>query len=122
MRYEIRGEPRLMYYCHCGTCRKASGSSFATNMIVMTEDFALLSGRELLASFESSPDKRRHFCSGCGSPIYSQAEKTRNIVSVRCGTLEADPGLRPSIHTYVGSKAPWFEICDPLPQKPGAFP
>jgi hypothetical protein len=122
VKYEIRGAPRLMYYCHCGTCRKASGSTFATNLIVMAEDFALLSGRELLSSFESSPDKRRFFCSACGSPLYSQAEKTRNIVSVRCGTLDTDPPLRPAVPVYVGSKAPWFEICDALPQKPGAFP
>jgi hypothetical protein len=117
--YEIRGEPAS--YCHCGTCRKASGSSFATNLIVLADDFVLVSGRELLSAFESSPDKHRYFCSACGSPIYSQAKATRKIVSVRCGTLETDPGLRPSIHAYVASKAPWFEIRDGLPQAPEAF-
>jgi len=121
LRYEIRGAPRLMYYCHCGTCRKASGSSFATNLIVLAEDFVLVAGRELLSAFESSPDKHRYFCSACGSPIYSQAKKTRNIVSVRCGTLEADPILRPSVHYHVASKAPWDRICDELPQTPEGF-
>ena len=121
VKYEIRGEPRLMYYCHCGICRKANGSAFATNMIVLAEDFLLVSGRELLTAFESSPDKHRYFCSACGSPIYSQAKLTRSIVSVRCGTLETDPILRPSIHAHVASKAPWHRICDELPQAPGAF-
>jgi hypothetical protein len=110
-----------MYYCHCETCRKASGSSFATNMIALAEDFVLLSGRELLSAFESSPDKHRYFCSACGSPVYSQAKKTQKIVSVRCGTLETDPILRPSVHAYTASKAPWHRICDELPQAPGAF-
>lgn len=116
VRYELRGTPRTMYYCHCGTCRKASGSSFATNIIVASEDFALVSGRESLSAFESSPSKWRHFCSACGSPIYSQAEATRQVVSVRCGTLDVDPSLRPQFHTYVASKAPWCEIRDDLPQ------
>jgi hypothetical protein len=27
-----------------------------------------------------------------------------------------DPGIRPSAHIFVGSKAPWFTITDDLPQ------
>ena len=117
--YQIRGEPRLMYCCHCGTCRKATGSSFATNLVVLADDFALVSGRELL--FESSPDKHRYFCSACDSPIDSQAKATRAIVSVRAGTIQGDPGLRPSVHAHVASKAPWFEIRDGLRQTPRDF-
>src|SRR5262245_47407572 len=116
--YELRGTPLLMYYCHCVTCRKASGSSFATNVIVRAEDFALVAGQDLLAAFESSPNKRRHFCRACGSPIFSQADATRQILSLRCGTLDGDPGARPATHAWVASKAPWYEICDELPQAP----
>jgi hypothetical protein len=32
------------------------------------------------------------------------------------GVLVDDPGIRPSFHVFVGSKAPWFEITDELPQ------
>lgn len=118
--YKLAGPPVVMYYCHCGTCRKATGSSFATNIIARTQDFSFVSGQDLLSSFESSPSKRRYFCSACGSPIYSQAEQTRHMVSIRCGTLDTDPTVRPSVHAYAASKAPWFEICDQLPQRPGA--
>lgn len=119
--YEVHGSPAVMYYCHCGTCRKATGSAFATNIIVLADDFRLASGRELLSWFESSPEKRRYFCSRCGSPIYSQAEQTRAVVSVRCGTLDTAPPIQPSVHAYVASRAPWFEIRDDLPQKPEAI-
>ncbi|HSV52454.1 MAG TPA: GFA family protein [Burkholderiaceae bacterium] len=119
--YQLTGTPIAMYYCHCSTCRKANGSSFATNMMVRSEDFSFVSGQDLLSSFESSPDKRRYFCSACGSPIYSQAEQSKHMVSVRCGTLDEDPAVRPSAHIYVASKAPWFEFCDALPQRPDAL-
>ena len=111
-----------MYYCHCSMCRKATGSSFATNMMVRTEDFVIVSGRALIKAFESSPDEYRHFCSECGSPIYGEALQRKGVVSVRCGTLDADPGIRPSVHVYVESKAPWFDICDQLPQVPQTSP
>jgi len=121
IKYEIHGEPLIMYYCHCGTCRKATGSTFATNIAVRTEDLRIVAGRDSLAAFESSPSKHRYFCSGCGSPIYSHGEATKHIVSVRCGTLDDDPGVRPAVHGYVASKAAWYEIRDDLPRTPENF-
>ena len=37
-------------------------------------------------------------------------------VHVAMGTLRDDPTIRPTAHIFVGSKAPWFEITDRLPQ------
>jgi hypothetical protein len=99
-----------MYQCHCGKCRAASGASFVTNIIVDSESFRITAGKDKLSAYESSPGKHRHFCSTCGSPIYSQGEKTKHIVSVRCGTLRGDPGKRVAYHAFVASKAPWVEI------------
>jgi len=120
-RYEISGPPKVAYFCHCGKCRKQSGSSFATNMIVRREDFAIVSGEGDLSYFQSSPRLRRYFCSGCGSPIYSQGDKYKQIVSVRCGTLDSELPVRPSVHAFVGSKASWEDISDELPQFPEYF-
>jgi hypothetical protein len=118
VRYQIDADPLAMYHCHCLQCRRASGSSFATNLLVGTDAFELTAGEGALSSFESSSGKRRHFCSQCGSPIFSASQATPKLRSVRAGTLDGDPGLRPSSHIYVDSKSPWFEICDDLPQKP----
>ena len=114
--YEIAGKPRFMYQCHCGKCRAGTGASFATNVIVDADKFRITAGGNAVASWESSPQKFRHFCSACGSPIYSQGEKTKHVVSVRSGTLKQDPGLRVAYHAFVASKAPWVEIRDDCPQ------
>jgi len=105
-----------MYQCYCSKCRAASGASFVTNIIVDADSFRITAGKESLAAFESSPNKFRYFCSVCGSPIYSQGEKTRQVVSVRSGTLREDPGIRTAYHAFVASKAPWVEIHDDQPQ------
>ena len=114
--YEISGQPLAMYYCHCRQCRKASGSSFATNLAVAAKDFAIRYGANSLAAFESSPGKTRYFCANCGSPIYSQFSNAKHTVYVRSGTIEENPGKRPELHIHVASKAPWYEILDDLPQ------
>lgn len=121
VRYQLSDAPLAMYHCHCAQCRRASGASFATNLLVRSEHLQLVAGEDALSSWESSPGKRRHFCSRCGSPIFSAAEATPQLRSVRGGTLDADPGSRPSGHIHVGSKAPWFEIRDDLPQKTGGM-
>ena len=38
------------------------------------------------------------------------------IVCQALGSLVDDPSIRPTEHIFVGSKAPWFEITDDLPQ------
>jgi hypothetical protein len=121
VRYRIHGAPLTMYHCHCQQCRRASGASFATNLLVRSESFVLEAGAELLAGFESSPGKRRHFCSRCGSPIFSAAAATPSLRSVRGGTLDGDPGLRAVGHFHVASKPAWFEIRDELPQHAGGL-
>src|SRR5690625_6946255 len=90
-------------------CRKASGSAFATNMLIEEADFVVTSGLSSLKAYHSSPGENRYFCSECGSPIYSEAAARKGVVSVRCGTLDSDPPSRPTEHIHTGSKAPWFE-------------
>jgi hypothetical protein len=37
---------------------------------------------------------------------------------VRLGTFDEDPGGRPVLHVWTGSKTPWFAITDGLPELP----
>lgn len=120
VRYEIDARPLAMYHCHCSVCRAASGAGFVTNIVVKSKNFHVVDGSASLGKHASSPGKRRHFCAACGSPIFSLGEATSDRVSVRCGTLHGDPGLRPGFHAYVDSKAPWVEISDGLRQFPQA--
>jgi len=41
------------------------------------------------------------------------------MVRVAMGSLVETPLIRPSAHIFVGSRAPWYEIRDDLPQYVG---
>jgi hypothetical protein len=43
-------------------------------------------------------------------------------VSIRFGSLDGDPGIRPQVHTFVDSMAAWDAIDDNLPRFPGPLP
>ncbi|MCA9513201.1 MAG: GFA family protein [Myxococcales bacterium] len=118
VRYEVTGAFGPAIHCHCSQCRKASGSSFATNASVAASDFRIVAGEELLGRYESSPGQLRCFCSRCGSPVVKLYAGDVPFVRVRLGTLDDDAGIEVREHFHVGSKAPWTRILDDLPQHP----
>jgi hypothetical protein len=97
-------------------CRKAHGSAFGSYARVQRSDFVLLSGADDITSYKSSPDVTRTFCRLCGSTLQFIRKTRPDTFSLALGTLDDDPGVRPSIHIFTGSKAPWFDITDDLPQ------
>jgi hypothetical protein len=44
------------------------------------------------------------------------------LVFVPAGNVHEDPGLRPEMHMFAGSRAPWYAITDALPQHEGYPP
>ena len=85
-------------------------------------DFFVVCGAQLLSSWESSPGVRRFFASCCGSPIYKLQQAAPEFLGLRLGTLDTDPSRKAEIHFMVGSKAPWVEVHDSLPQEAGGVP
>jgi hypothetical protein len=63
----------------------------------------------------SSPGFQRSFCTTCGS-VMPEALASASVAICPAGNLEGDIGVEPGMHIFVGSKAPWHEITDDLPQ------
>lgn len=122
VRFEIKGPIRNIVYCHCSQCRKAQGSAFATNGVVSTADFDIVSGADSLTGYESTPGQTKYFCKICGSPILSKTESKPEQVRVRLGTIDSDIVERPMAHIFATSKANWEEIADGLPHYEGYEP
>jgi len=100
--------------CHCSNCRASTGSAFKAFAGIERDKLTVTQGGDRLTVFgeEDLNDTR---CATCGSLLYSVVREG-GWVHVAMGSLVDDPGIRPSEHIYVGSKAPWFEITDDLPQ------
>ena len=83
----------------------------------MCDKFRFRRGESLVRDFHL-PGARYFgvaFCTACGSDVPRKSVE-RNVAVIPAGGLDSDPGVRPSAHIYVGSKAPWFTITDQLPQ------
>jgi len=116
VRYEVSGPLGRIVHCHCSMCRKAHGAAFGTYSEIPAANFKLVSGEDDIATYESSSGVRRTFCRQCGATLQFLTAKRPGMVDLAVGSLDDDPGLKPALHIFVASKAPWFEITDGLPQ------
>jgi len=120
--FRIDGELAPIQICYCTQCRKAQGTPFAANIPVPTAAFALVRGSDLLKEFESSPGKRRVFCSACGSPVFSRSDSVPAVLRIRAGLIDGPLGVRPAIQSFVASKCDWWPVIEDLPRFAGARP
>jgi hypothetical protein len=113
--YEIIGGIGTVVNCHCSQCRRWHGAAFRTRAAVESKKFKWVRGKEYLSEYISTATINT-FCSICGSSLISFTKNNPDEIGVPIGGLEQDPGRRPEMHIFVGSKAPWYEITDTLPQ------
>lgn len=102
-------------YCHCSDCRRFSGSAFSAMGGVPLAELRILKGAEQIGRYAKSAQTVLCFCRNCGSSLYAE-KPLRGMAHLRLGSLDEAPSLAPQFHSYVGSKASWFAICDGLPQ------
>lgn len=103
--------------CHCSRCRKACSAAHMSAMMTPFDGVRWTRGEELLVTYKVPEAKffKNVFCRVCGSSM-PRKDAERQVTVVPLGSLDDDPGVRPSAHIWVGSKAVWDVITDELPQ------
>jgi hypothetical protein len=114
VRYQVPDSFLYSLNCHCSRCRAATGSAFKALAGIEREKFEVTQGADTLFTY-GEPDAHDTRCAVCGSLLFSVV-RDGEYVHVAMGSLIDEPTIRPSDHIFVGSKAPWFEITDDLPQ------
>jgi hypothetical protein len=118
---EIPDELLYTAYCHCSEYRRFSGSAFSALSGLPRDQLQIKSGHDRIKHFRKTEASNMAFCETCGSSLVT--EKTlKGLIHLRLGTLMDSPSLTPQAHVLVGSKAPWFQITDKLPQLEGLPP
>ncbi len=112
--YRVADAFRYALNCHCSRCRAGTGSAFKPLAGIEREHFAVTAGADALMVY-GEDDLNDTRCGVCGSLLYSVV-RDGAYVHVAMGSLVDEPAIRPTAHNFVGSKAPWFEITDDLPQ------
>jgi ADP-ribosyl-[dinitrogen reductase] hydrolase len=94
-------------HCHCITCRKTHSAAYNTAARVAREGFRWLRGEDSLKAYESTPGKKRWFCSNCGCHLAAMLDNSSYVI-LRLGSLDDDPGARPQQHIWRSHDVPWL--------------
>ena len=114
VRYTVADDFRYAANCHCSNCRASTGAAFKPFAGIEREKLRITDGLDRLLVV-GEPDANHTRCGTCGSLLFSVV-RDGAWVHVAMGSLVDAPSIRPASHIFVGSKAPWFEITDDLPQ------
>ena len=119
-RFEISAPLPGALYCHCKRCQRRTGTAFSVTAVTQPGSFAIVEGRESVGTYDPGDGGwLKSFCRECGSQLYTTHADNPDLIAVRMGALDEDPGIRPGAHQFVAYAAPWHAIPDDgLPRFP----
>lgn len=105
--FRIAGAFEGFFLCHCGRCRKDSGSAHSANLFSTQARIVWQTGQDRIRHFQLAGTRHaKSFCTGCGSAL-PFTQKEDGILVVPAGSLDSPVGIRPDAHICWSSRADW---------------
>jgi hypothetical protein len=112
VRFRVDAPLVVATYCHCTRCQRRTGTAASAQARIQPGSLTVTQGEELIRTYAPPDGFPKLFCGACGSALWSQSPEDPEIISVRLGAFDGDPGIRPSLHQFVAYAAPWEPIPD----------
>jgi hypothetical protein len=114
----IIGPVDAMFMCACLHCQQATGTGHSAVALVAAQH---LSVRGSTASYTREAASgalfTRHFCPGCGTPLYGQSSRAPRIRLVAAGFFAGENAwFTPGQLIFARSHQGWDAIADHLPR------
>ena len=108
VRYAVNGEPVRIAQCHCDDCRRATESTFATNVFVRKEDLKILQGatKSYRHTADSGNTMTKEFCPECGSQLFGWSSGGDGVRSIKVGSIDDAGFVEPQIEVFVSRALP----------------
>ncbi|WP_084395718.1 GFA family protein [Henriciella aquimarina] len=115
VRFRATGPWESPHWCHCETCRKATGAPAAAFVNFPVEGFEWEQGEP--AWYESSPGIERGFCSVCGTSLCT-FEPGDALISLLIGCLDEPERIAPTYQIWMRRRLSWLDDLNDLPGRP----
>ena len=112
VRFEVTEPFVSVSACHCTSCKKISGGTGTVSGRARTETIRILSGEEVLRTYQPAEGMAKTFCSSCGSNLFGGGWPESEHASVRLSAIDSPFDTKPQAHIYVRSVAPWETLPD----------
>jgi hypothetical protein len=92
---EVSGDPALMGYCHCASCRSWSAGPVNAFTLWKPESVKVTKGKEFLSGYNKTPGSTRQFCIKCGGHVMTDhpAMGLTDVYAATIPTVEYKPAI-----------------------------
>ncbi len=105
-----------MVQCHCGQCRKLSGTGHASQAFFREKDISI-DGQPASFAFaaDSGNQKIYHFCNTCGSRLHGTNSGRPGITIVPVGCFDDSRWFTPNAVAYTSCREAWDVTAEDVP-------
>ena len=116
--------------CHCGDCKRLSGSMFAMHYPIPGANFTITAGEPKVHNFKHPTGvvTAASFCPDCGTWLFKkvEADPYRDYFLVQAGTTDLEPGMeaegywtrtKPVVELWISHRAAWLAPVEGAEQK-----
>lgn len=107
-------------FCHCASCRRASGAHMVAWMTVDRRGLRWLGAQP--REYASSTAVLRGFCERCGTPLTYRHDSYGERIDLTIATLDEPARVAPVDHIWMADAVAWDRPADGLPQHAGLRP
>lgn len=99
--------------CHCKRCQRRTGTDHSVTGLTQPHSFEIVDGEDFVSAYIPNDDGwHKFFCQKCGGQLFTRSPENPDLLAVRMGALDQDPGIRPGVHQFVAYAAAWEDIPD----------
>ncbi|KAJ5462384.1 hypothetical protein N7530_010589 [Penicillium desertorum] len=110
IRITLPEQPDRSCVCHCDCCKRSGGSAFSVNYFVSEDEMTIDDPNATLKMYEDKKSVtgnavKRHFCSACGSPVYTKSPIAAGKVFLKAALF--DTVAPPAAERFVTKQYEW---------------
>lgn len=117
LKLECSGEPSKVSLCNCFDCQRRTGSQFSVAAFFPREAVCLSEGHANSFRRQSASGQpvTFHFCAGCGSTLWWDAERLPHLVGVAVGAFTDPDFAMPAQAVWTADKHHWLTFPEAMP-------
>ena len=92
----VSGEPEVMGYCHCNSCRHWSAGPVNAFTLWKPEAVQVTKGEDNIGTYNKTPGSSRKWCKSCGGHVLTE-HPTMGVIDVYAAVIPDFP-FNPGLH------------------------
>ncbi len=112
VQFTVSGEPEVMGYCHCDSCRHWSASPVSAFTLWKPELVEVSVGEDNISTYNKTPGSSRKWCKTCGGHVLTE-HPNMGVTDVSAPVIPDYP-FNPGLHVHYQETV--LHIKDGLPK------